>query len=256
MIRFVTFNIRCDYDQDGENSFRFRKKSILEKLGREKPDIVCFQEVRPHVAEWLKQELGEYYVLGCGRSKDFADEQMTLAYRRDRFDLLFWETFWLSATGKPGSRFQDQSPCPRTAAEAVLLDREDHNALYRVINTHLDHEGVEARRRGLQVILNRLAHTKHFPEAGLILAGDFNAEPDWPELSALWETGNITDASASLGGTFHDYGRIERYEKIDYVCIAPPLRAENARLWTDCTDGVYLSDHYPVCVDIFQEQPI
>ena len=25
MLKLVTFNIRCDYDQDGVNSFRFRK---------------------------------------------------------------------------------------------------------------------------------------------------------------------------------------------------------------------------------------
>ena len=73
MIRVVTFNIRCDYDQDGENSFRFRKDLILKKIEQEKPDILCFQEVRPHVAEWLKQSLKGYYVLGCGRSEDFAE---------------------------------------------------------------------------------------------------------------------------------------------------------------------------------------
>ena len=32
MLKLVTFNIRCDYDQDGANSFRFRKPVILKKL--------------------------------------------------------------------------------------------------------------------------------------------------------------------------------------------------------------------------------
>ncbi len=36
MIKLVTFNIRCDYDQDGANSFRFRKPVILKKLAEEK----------------------------------------------------------------------------------------------------------------------------------------------------------------------------------------------------------------------------
>ena len=31
MLKLVTFNIRCDYDQDGANSFRFRKPVILKK---------------------------------------------------------------------------------------------------------------------------------------------------------------------------------------------------------------------------------
>ena len=47
MLKLVTFNIRCDYDQDGANSFRFRKPVILKKLAEEKPDVICFQEVLP-----------------------------------------------------------------------------------------------------------------------------------------------------------------------------------------------------------------
>lgn len=63
-MRVVTFNIRCDYNQDEENSFQFRKPLILKKLKQEKPDIIGFQEVLPHVAEWLRDNLNEYYILG------------------------------------------------------------------------------------------------------------------------------------------------------------------------------------------------
>ncbi len=49
-MKIVTFNIRCDFGQDGGNNFCFRKPLILEKLRREAPDIICFQEVLPHVA--------------------------------------------------------------------------------------------------------------------------------------------------------------------------------------------------------------
>ena len=75
-MKFVTFNIRCDYDQDGENSFRFRKPLILEKIAKEQPDILCFQEVLPHVAAWLKESLTDYYVVGCGRGESLDGEQV------------------------------------------------------------------------------------------------------------------------------------------------------------------------------------
>lgn len=252
MIRFVTFNIRCDYQQDGNNNFCYRKDMIRKKLEEEKPDIVCFQEVLPHVASWLKQELKDYYVLGCGRSSDLQDEQMAVAYRFERFDLIFWETFWLSASGRPGSRYRKQSICPRTAAEVVLYDREEKE-IYRVFNTHLDHVSGEARKRGLGKILDRIEHLKTFPEAGVILAGDFNTEPDSSELAELWERGEMTDAAKGLGGTFHDYGRLPHPEKIDYVCFASPLKSAGAEYWQDCKDGVYLSDHYPISVEIYRE---
>lgn len=57
--------------------FRFRKPVILKKLAEEKPDVICFQEVLPHVAAWLKENLTEYTVVGCGRSETLEDEQMT-----------------------------------------------------------------------------------------------------------------------------------------------------------------------------------
>ena len=81
-MKLVTFNIRCDFDQDGENSFRFRKGLILKKLEEEKPDVICFQEVLPHVAVWLRENLKDYYVVGCGRSEELRDEQVSVAFRK------------------------------------------------------------------------------------------------------------------------------------------------------------------------------
>ena len=73
-MRVVTFNIRCDYNQDGENSFQYRKPLILKKLKQENPDIIGFQEVLPHVAEWLRDNLDEYYIVGCGRDVELKIE--------------------------------------------------------------------------------------------------------------------------------------------------------------------------------------
>ena len=61
-MKLVTFNIRCDFGQDGENNFEYRKDLILKKIAQEKPDMICFQEVLPHIAKWLKENLTEYYV--------------------------------------------------------------------------------------------------------------------------------------------------------------------------------------------------
>ena len=49
-MKLVTFNIRCDFGQDGENNFEYRKDLILKKIAQEKPDMICFQEVLPHIA--------------------------------------------------------------------------------------------------------------------------------------------------------------------------------------------------------------
>ena len=55
----------------------------------------------------------------------------------------------------PGSRYKEQSSCPRTATEAVFEDIKS-GRVFRFINTHLDHIGAQAREKGLIQILNQL----------------------------------------------------------------------------------------------------
>ena len=72
-MKFVTFNIRCDFGQDGANNFIYRRPLILENQTG-KAGYHRFQEVLPHVAAWLKENLTEYYIAGCGREKDLTGE--------------------------------------------------------------------------------------------------------------------------------------------------------------------------------------
>ena len=248
-MKFVTFNIRCDYGQDEENRFDFRKPLILEKLAREQPDVICFQEVLPHVAVWLKQALPEYTVIGCGRGSKLDDEQMTVAFRTDRLNLIQMNTFWLSETPfVPGSRYPEQSECPRTCTEALLCELETGHLL-RVVDAHLDHIGVLARTRGLTQILRHLSQSELFPDAPIVLAGDFNAEPDGGEMRAFEDFPGYVNAAANVGITFHGFGK-EKGEQIDYIWLKGAIACESVQKWTDERAGVYLSDHYPLSAEL------
>lgn len=249
-MKLVTYNIRCDYGEDGKNNFCFRKPLLLEKLRREEPDIVCFQEVLPHVAAWLKETLEEYCVVGCGRSGTLEDEQMAVAYRKDRINLIAMETFWLSETPwVPGSRYPRQSICPRTGTE-VLLEELASKRIFRLTNVHLDHEFAEARAMGLRQLLEKSAgRTGLFASAPEVIVGDMNAEPDSPEMAALEES-PFRNLTKDIGVTYHGFGCAEDACSIDYI-LTRGFRCEQVEKWTDERDGVYLSDHYPVCAVIF-----
>jgi endonuclease/exonuclease/phosphatase family metal-dependent hydrolase len=258
-MRVVTFNIRCDYDQDGENSFQYRKPLILRKIQKEKPDIIGFQEVLPHVAGWLKESLVEYYIVGCGRDEKLKNEQMSVAFRKDRFQLIAMETFWMSETPEaPGSRYEIQSYCPRTCTALFLQDVMTER-LYYVVNTHLDHEASEARVLGMEQVLKHVKaveiEKKHagYSEVGVILMGDFNAYPDAKEICMMSEDEYLTDLTTGIKGTFHDFGRMEPAEKIDYIAVTKGITCSSCSTWSDCEEGVYLSDYYPVCVDIDED---
>lgn len=249
-MKVVTFNIRGDFGVDGANDFCFRKPLILDKIKAEAPDIIGFQEVLPHVAAWLREALPAYCVVGCGREKNLTGEQMTVAFREDVFALIGMRTFWLSPTpGQPGSRYEQQSGCPRTATELLLMEHATGKVL-RVVNTHLDHEGTLARQLGLRQILCHIDGAEEFPEAPVILMGDFNATPDSEELKTIRAWPGYVSAASDVGATFHDFMRAEQPAQIDYIYIKGAVKVISARKWAEERGGVYLSDHYPVCAEI------
>ena len=85
-----------------------------------------------------------------------------------------------------------------------------------------------------------------------ILTGDFNARPDSREICVITENEvcGLVDLTASLGGTFHGFGKYssEEMPKIDYIFSnmnADP--AESFAVIDESVDGLYISDHYIVC---------
>ena len=248
-MKVVTFNSRYDEPRDGINRFEYRKPFILEKIEQEKPDVIGFQEVLPEMLAWYKQALKDYMVLGCGREDDLTGETAAVAYKRDRFNLMQMETFWLSPTPMvPGSRYEEQSDCPRTCTMLLLHDL-DTGLVFRVYDTHLDHEGEEARVLGISQILHQMEIQTLFPNAPALLMGDFNAFPHEKVFKDCVEHG-LTELTKDAKGTFHAFGRILPGEKIDYIFGTDEFVCKSCDLWDDTKDGLYLSDHFPVCIEV------
>ncbi len=246
-LKIFTFNLRVAVRADGDNYFWNRTDGIREVLEREKPDLIGFQEVTDPMRTWLRDTLGDYVCLGCGRETGYRGEGTVIAYRRDAFELIGFRQFWLSDTPSvPGTRYEssDQSQCPRMTGAATLKHHEAKEVL-TFYNTHLDHRGVEARLFGARQIVADMARIG----GKMILTGDMNARPDTAEIRAFGEgpVPGLTDVTAALGGTFHDFGR-KTPGKIDYIFTNADCDPTESRIIEDIPkDGVYLSDHYPVC---------
>lgn len=258
MLKITTFNIRCDCRLDGENNFEYRKPFILEKLERARPDIICFQEVLPHVACWLKAALTGYYVIGCGRDEALEGEQMTVAYRKENINLISMETFWLSPTPcVPGSRYEEQSPCPRVCTEAVFEDLSAKH-VFRLVNLHLDHMGAMARILGLEQIIKKVEGADAFGGAPVILTGDFNAQPWDPELAQMNRRPGYRLITEQIGITYHGYTPEDTPGSIDHFYLRDGdicrLRVHSLEKWEDRKGVLWLSDHYPVCATLSFEK--
>lgn len=251
-IKVFSFNLRVNVECDGINAFPNRKKRIVSTVREYSPDLIGFQEVTYEMRTWLIDTFSEYSFVGCGREKDLGGESTLIAYKKDAFEAIKTETFWLSATPSvPGSRYGfDQSICPRTATSALLYHIPSGKK-FVFCNTHLDHMGANARLFGSMQIMQYLSENAE----DFILTGDFNAPPQSPEVSIITEAfgSSVRDATFGMGGTFHDFGKLseERKYKIDYIFTNLPFEIEKSiRIPDTGIDGVYISDHHPICAEI------
>ena len=248
-IKVMTFNLRCPVKNDGVNYFPNREKNILDAIEREAPDIIGFQEAADYSRAFLKRSLSDYVVLGCGREKNYRGEACSIAFLRDKFDLVSFETKWLSSSPDVvGSFFDgsDQSNCPRVYIHAKLAFGEEGKTLH-FYNTHLDHKGSLARLLGMNQIVQSISEC----DSPFVFTGDMNAYSDSVEtkLPLMLKAKKINEATEEITYSFHDFGKTEFGKKIDYIYT--DLSFFDTHVVEDKhEDGIYISDHYPICTTI------
>lgn len=246
-LKVCSFNLRYATRSDGDNQYIYRRERIFPAIREQAPDLIGFQEVNDPIRTDLRQSLDGYTLLGCGRTSDYTGESPLLAFRTEDFELIAFESFWLSPTPSiPGSTYgMDQSTCPRVTF-AALLKHHDAETPFWFYNTHYDHLGEQSRRQSTEQLLAHIGrHGRPF-----VLTGDFNATPDSEEIRALTARpqSSVVDATALLGGTFHGYGTCNPPMKIDYIFTNLPCDPTESYAWEDVPEnGVYLSDHLPIC---------
>ena len=258
-VNVMTFNVRYDNPDDSLNSWAYRKDRVANAIRFYDADIVGTQEVLHNQMEDLRQRLPGYESIGVGREDGKeAGEYSALWYRADRFTAKESGWFWLSETPEvAGSKGWDGA-CERIATWAKLQDKLTDKELF-VMNTHLDHVGVAARREGVKLVLDKIQELGG--DLPVILTGDFNAEPESDVIKQVTDTADpehLTDARtvADLvygpNWTFHDFGSIpyEHRERIDYIFVKNGLEVLKYGILAETEGNAYLSDHAPVLISV------
>lgn len=254
-LNVMTFNIRLDVPSDSLNSWQYRKDNAAEMVRMNDVDILGMQEVLLNQMNDLKERLPQYTAIGVGR-EDGADkgEFSPIFYKKDRFSAIESGTFWVSETPEvAGSKGWDASYI-RVATWAILKEKATGKEIF-AINTHLDNDGLIARKEGGNLLLKKAEELgKGLP---IVLTGDFN---DTPQSEAIK---NITDASKTnhlldsrtialktLGTdwTFHNFGRLAESERplIDYIFVSKQIKVQDYVVLPDTLNGTFVSDHKPV----------
>lgn len=250
MISIVSYNIRYPAKEDGEKRLPRRLSNIIGTIRQKKPDLIGFQELlEDESCAGLEAGLPEFASFGYGRGEHNDGETNKIFVRKDAFAVQAYDQFWLSPTPRvPGSRYAQQSPCPRICVWVKLLHRQSGRRFY-LFNTHLDHVSPEARTLGLTAIFDAIRSIKKDEDLPAFLTGDFNFNPSESTYALIAENGFI-DLTRDIGGTFHDFHRCADPQQIDYVLTDTPVRS-TMRKWTEGVEpGVFLSDHDPVEADL------
>ena len=250
-MKVLSFNARCPWkDYDGINDFIHRAGFIYDKVRAEKPDVIAFQEIRNDSRELLIKMFPEYEFFGTFREENYSVEGLYTAIKKSDYVYMGCEFFWLSPTPyKIASKFPEQSGCSRICVMTTVRNLKT-NEVFRFLNIHLDHIPGPAQINGLKCVFEFMDEYDKKNKLPTILMGDFNVRPDSETYRFAKAKEGYFDATSAIDVTFHGFGK--EAVKYDYIFLSDDLKARVGEVttWTDCHEGIYLSDHYPVCLEI------
>ncbi|MBN2279126.1 MAG: endonuclease/exonuclease/phosphatase family protein [Candidatus Marinimicrobia bacterium] len=255
ILNVMTFNIRYANPDDGVNIWDNRKEMAARVFGEKSIDIAGLQEVLKHQLDDLAKPLSEYQVYGIGRDDgQEAGEFCPIIFRKERFELLDKNTFWLSETPEKPGNLCWNTVCNRVCSWVKLKDKKSGEVLY-FFNTHFSHVSDEARQKSADMVLTEIA--KIADKERIILTGDFNLTMDSDAYQTIISHSEMKLYDASSVHTFSEYdhtfngwGKVDPKPVIDYVFVSAGLKIENYEIYKKEKEGVYISDHYPVIVKI------
>lgn len=258
-LRVMSFNIRYDNPNDGQDAWPLRREMLVETIRAYNPDLLGLQEVLHTQGQFLRDKLDGYKFVGVGRDDGKErGEYAPLMFRAERFELADWGTLWLSEQpAVAGSKSWDAA-LPRIATWCKLRDRLRGNGLLLVLNTHFDHKGEKARLESARLISKWLG--EHSAELPVVVTGDFNCDDDsgpYQALVAQTATPALRDAYRAVHparneheASFHAFQGNEVGTRIDWILPSQHFAAKSATIDRTNRQGRYPSDHFPVTAEL------
>ena len=268
-----SFNIRyantSDKYPDGTSAaWSARRESVKKFVDTVKPDLIGLQEVRKAQSEdfnsYFGAEYGYYDVgrdSGSGASVASANcEGVGVLYRKDRFELLSKDFFWLDekprelpAKNSDGTYGAWNSACRRVTVYVKLKDKKNGATVW-FFPTHYDHKSEVARKNAADLNyeqIKALCKVDDVKNANVVIfhVGDLNTTSTSTQLKTLND--NMFYARSTAAGNDQDTGTYngfgDKNSIIDHIYYGGKA-VKPVKYWVDRTNyGVpYLSDHYPI----------
>ena len=245
----ISYNIRYDNPNDGENQWEYRKERVANYIKEIRPDIIGMQEVLDPQLVFLDVSLTEFSFVGVGREDGKTKgEYSPILYNSNSLSLLQTDTFWLSETPTVISVGWDAA-LERICTYAQFEHKKTGQKFW-VFNTHFDHIGELARIQSAKLI-NQKVKMLNMNNSPVVITGDFNLTPDTAPIkifqNAYKDVMQKTPANANNYGTFTGFDKLSNGEdRIDYIFQKGLKTLESTHIWLKTTSGGWASDHHPV----------
>ena len=248
-LTIMSANVRCYSPFDFfKRSWFYRAELLTSDIAAVTPDIICFQEVNAIHYKYLTSVMEGYESFVTYRDNSLAQEGCSIFYRADRFEEIERGHFWLSET--PDVMSKDWGSAHYRICVYVCLKDLNTGKEFIVFNTHLDHKSEEARIKGIQVVLDKIAALDGRPA---FLMGDMNALEGTKTIESTKE--NFDDAEkialCAIGSnyTYNNWGEPEEDDRIDYILISKgDATVIEYHVVNNSHNGIYSSDHCPIYI--------
>lgn len=247
----MTFNIRYDTPNDGEDQWELRKGEVVDLVSKYAPDVFGLQEAVLNQVDYVDSLMTNYTYVGVGRDDgNIKGEFSPLFYDSTKLELMDQNTFWLSPTPEEVSKGWDAA-LPRVCTYGLFKEKSSQKLIW-VYNTHFDHIGTTARISSAATIVQRM-YKDNISKSPVVLMGDLNAVPTDGPIVLL--RNHFTDTMDGVEeGTFWGFDPEAKADRrIDYIFVKDAPFKE-AKIISDLrTNGRHVSDHLPVMVTVYFE---
>ena len=245
----MSYNIRFNNPDDGDNHWDFRKETIANFILEEQPDVFGMQEVTHTQLLDLIEEWSEYDYLGVGREDGMTKgEYAPVFYKTEKYKVLDFNTFWLSETPDTISIGWDaalERICSYAHLEAIKNEKR-----FWIFNTHFDHSGEKARAASTKLLINKIKHL-NISNDPVLLTGDFNLEPNSLPIKEItlcfkdvYDSSNDKQVHQATYNGFDETSFGNR--RIDYIFYDQFSVEEASHVALKTKWGGWASDHHPV----------
>ena len=246
----MTFNLRYASDRP-PNAWPQRRPVMKELIQRTDPDLIGTQEGLYQQIKDIHSDLPMYDWIGLGREGGSRGEFMAVFYKKDRFEPVEFDHFWLSDTPDVIGSTTWGNKNRRMVTWVRFEDRSSKQQFY-FFNTHFDHETPPAREKSAELIVKRIDELK--TKLPVILVGDFNAPAQKSKPYETITAAGLADAYLAAKqrrgddvGTFHNYRpATPGGPRIDWILTRGDVTVDAAETVTFSKDDQFPSDHFPV----------